>query len=123
MNSKTLIKDWFQKWESGDFQDLPITESFKHTSPFGTIDGKEAYLELVLNNKEKFLGYTFQIHDALYGNDHACVRYTGFQKNFSLDVSEWYYFKDGLIDEIIAYYHIGEIREDRTIENYSKPEV
>ena len=36
----------------------------------------------------------------------------------NLDVSEWYYILDGLIDEIIAYYHIGDIRDDRQIEDY-----
>ena len=35
--------------------------------------------------------------------------------DFKLDVSEWYYFKNKLIDKIIAYYHIGELREDRKL--------
>lgn len=118
MDSESIINNWFQKWETGDFMNLPVTESFKHTSPFGTINGKKAYLDLVKKNLNKFLGYHFDIHDALYGDDHACVRYTGVQEDFSLDVSEWYYFKDGLIDEIIAYYHIGEIQENRKIDDY-----
>jgi len=33
--------------------------------------------------------------------------------DFRLAVSEGYYTKDGLIRKIIAYYPIGEIREDR----------
>ena len=107
MKTEALVEQWFNKWEAGDFLDLPITENFKHTSPFGTIDGKKAYLDLVQENKDKFLGYRFEIHDALYGKDNACVRYTGVQGDFTLDVSEWYYARDGLIEEIIAYYHIG----------------
>lgn len=118
MDAKDLIENWFFKWEKGDFLNLPVSDSFKHTSPFGTIEGKQVYLDLVQGNKEKFLGYSFQIHDAMYADDHACVRYTGVQGDFTLDVSEWYYIKDGLIDEIIAYYHIGEIKEDRKIDDY-----
>ncbi len=118
MNPKSLVETWFAKWNTGNFMELPITDSFKHTSPFGTINGKDAYLEIVQKNKDKFLGYHFDIHDSIYGNNHACVRYTGIQNDFSLDVSEWYYIKDGLIDEIIAYYHIGEIQDDRKIEDY-----
>ncbi len=115
MDSQNLIKQWFQKWENGDFTNLPISDSFKHTSPFGTITGKAEYLQLVEANKDKFLGYGFTIHDELYDIDRACVRYTALQEDFKLEVSEWYFFKNNLIEEIVAYYHIGEIREDRQL--------
>ena len=115
MNAETLVKKWFDKWEKGDFLDLPVPDNFKHTSPFGTINGKKQYISLVEENKDKFLGYRFEIHDGIYGNDKACVRYTATQGDFILDVSEWYYIKGDLIEEIVAYYHIGEIREDREL--------
>ncbi|MBW2938240.1 nuclear transport factor 2 family protein [Aureisphaera sp. CAU 1614] len=111
-----LIQQWFALWERGDFLSLPISDDFVHTSPFGTITGKKAYLDLVQNNKDKFLGYTFTLHDAIYGKHHGCVRYTAKQgDSFSLDVSEWYYSKDNLIQKIVAYYHIGDIREERKL--------
>jgi hypothetical protein len=112
---KELVQKWFIKWKEGDFLDFPISENFRHTSPFGTISGKKEYIKLVEENKDKFLGYTFEIHDEIYEKDRACVRYTAKQEDFSLDVSEWYYPKDDLIEEIIAYYHIGEIREERKL--------
>jgi len=117
MNLKALVKEWFEKWEAGDFQDLPIAENFKHTSPFGTINGKKEYIDLVEANKDKFLGYRFEIHDEIYDERKGCVRYTAIQGDFHLDVSEWYYAKNDLIEEIVAYYHIGEIREDRELSN------
>ena len=117
MKSKNLVKEWFAIWKAGDFHSLPISNNFKHTSPFGTIDGKAEYIKLVEANQEKFLGYNFDIHDEIYETDKACVRYTAVQGDFSLDVSEWYYFRDDLIEEIIAYYHIGEIRDDRKLDN------
>lgn len=115
MNAQTLINDWFDKWKKGDFTNLPVTNNFQHTSPFGTITGKQDYINLVEQNKDKFLGYSFEIHDTIYGNDKACVRYTAIQGDFNLDVSEWYYLKDDLIEKIVAYYHIGDIREDRKL--------
>ncbi len=116
MQSERLVKEWFSKWRQGDYMDLPLHVDFKHTSPFGTISGKSAYLALIADNKEKFLGYAFDLHDAIYETDRACVRYTARQgKEFRLYVSEWYYFKDNLIGEIIAYYHIGEIQEGRKL--------
>lgn len=118
MDLKDLVKIWFEKWENGDYLNLPISENFKHTSPFGTIDGKQTYLDLVKENEDKFLGQTFDLHDTIYEKNKACVRYTAKQgKDFSLDVSEWYYVKDNLIEEIIAYYHIGEIRQERQLKN------
>ena len=116
MQTKGLIEKWFLKWDQGDFNNLPISDNFKHTSPFGIIKGKAAYLALVEDNKDKFLGYTFSIHDGLYEDDKACVRYTAKQgDHFKLDVSEWYYVKNGLIEEIMAYYHIGEVRDERKL--------
>lgn len=117
MNTEQLVNDWFEKWNTGDYMNLPVTADFQHTSPFGTIKGRDAYLELVKQNEDKFLGYRFQIHDQICSEHSGCVRYTATQgEDFKLDVSEWYYIKDGLIKEIIAYYHIGEIREERELE-------
>ena len=115
MKSAILVREWFDKWINGDFYNLPVSDNFQHTSPFGTIDGKEEYLKIVDANKGNFLGYTFEIHDGIYENEKACVRYTAIQGEFKLDVSEWYYIKDDLIEKIIAYYHIGEIREERKL--------
>ena len=35
--------------------------------------------------------------------------------DFKLEVSEWHYISNNLIRQIIAYYHIGEIREERKL--------
>ena len=118
MELKGLAKKWFNKWEEGDFHHLPISENFMHTSPFGTINGKKEYLSLVEANQDKFLGYRFEIRDEIYDKDKACVRYTAIQGDFTLDVSEWYFAKNDLIEEIVAYYHIGEIRDDRKLSNH-----
>ena len=79
MDIRQLVKTWFDKWEEGDFLNLPVAEHFEHTSPFGTISGKQAYLDLVKANEDKFLGYRFEIHDAIYDGQKACIRYTAIQ--------------------------------------------
>lgn len=113
---KDIVNKWFSCWEGGNYNQIPISDDFIHTSPFGTINGKQKYLDLIRENEDKFLGYKFTIHDAIYENDRACVRYTASQgENFSLDVSEWYYIKDNLIFKIVSYYHIGDISEERKL--------
>ena len=116
MKIRELVQSWFDKWESGDFPNLPIAEDFQHTSPYGVISGKDAYLDLVKANLDKFLGHQFMIHDQIFEDHRACIRYTALKEDFRLEVSEWHYEKNGLIQEIVAYYNIeGEISEARKL--------
>lgn len=115
--SNQLIHQWFSLWESGDFHALPLTDNFAHTSPYGTIEGKAAYMDLVEANKAQFLGNRFEIHEVLTDGNKACARYTMHALSFSMEVSEWFYFEGDLIREIVSYYNIeGEISEDRKLE-------
>lgn len=115
MDPKSLVKRWFEIWAEENFEDLPITDNFQHSSLFGVIKGKKEYIGLVEANREKFLGYQFIIRDQLYSKNSACVRYKAKQGDFNLDVSEWYYFENKLIKEVYAYYHIGEVRDNRKL--------
>lgn len=110
VDSKLIVQKWFKTWESGDYLNLPISDNFKHTSPYGTIKGKKEYLNLVQSNKEKFLDHQFQILDGIYEENKACLRYLAIQGDFRLEVSEWYYILKGEIVEIVAYYNIEEER-------------
>ena len=104
-----LIRNWFTIWENGEFENLQLTQTFTHTSPYGVIEGKEAYLNMVRANKEAFLGNTFVIIDQVIDKDKACVRYSLNNADFSMDVAEWFYIKDNLIDAIVSYYNVGKV--------------
>ena len=49
--TKELVEKWFSSWQSEKYKEIPITDDFKHTSPFGTIDGKQAYFDLIKENE------------------------------------------------------------------------
>ena len=116
MEIQELVKRWFKAWDDGTYRAIPVAEDFKHTSPYGTIDGKGPYLSLVEANKDKFLGNRIDMHDEIYGVNKACVRYTITNKAFTMNVSEWLYAQDGLIREIVSYYNIdGDISEERKL--------
>lgn len=118
MDIQALVQTWFEKWETGDYLEIPVADNFKHTSPYGTIEGKKAYLKIVEANKDKFLDNHIEIKDEIYEDDRACVRYTITQGDFTMEVSEWLYKEDEQIKEIISYYNIkGEISEDRKLSN------
>lgn len=107
---KKLVHRWFDVWRKGNFQDIPVTDDFKHTSPYGTIEGKKEYLEVVEANREKFLGHTFEIHDEIYAEKEGCIRYTARKDDFFLEVTEWHFASEDGISEIVAYYNIEEKR-------------
>lgn len=116
MDTQTLVQQWFSVWTDGDFENIPVAEDFSHTSPYGTVEGRATYLELVVANQDKFLGNVFEIHDEIYAEDRAAVRYTLTNDQFSMDVSEWFYVEAGKIKSIVAYYNIpGEISATRKL--------
>ena len=118
MRVQEIVTKWFEIWENGNFEDIPVCDQFKHTSPYGTIEGKEEYLNLVTANRDKFLGHKFIIHDELFGDNKGCIHYTAVQGDFRLDVSEWHYIEGNCIKEIVAHYNIeGEISEERKLKN------
>lgn len=67
---------------------------------------KKQYISLVEATKDKFLGHRFEIHEEIYDEDKACVWYTAIKDDFNLDVSEWHFTKDGIIEKIVAYNNI-----------------
>lgn len=105
---KTLVNKWFKCWENGTYQDIPVTDTFRHYSPYGLIEGRTGYLDLVESNKDMFLENRIERLDELYENDRSCIRYRIINPDFEMEVSEWIYAEDGLIAEIHAYYHVGE---------------
>lgn len=109
MDLKELVNEWFTKWESGDFPNIPIEEDFQHISPFGTIDGKKAYLDMVEANRDAFLGGKFKRHDEIYSGDRACVRYTMHSGSNEMEVSEWFFMGDQKIRQIVSYYNVGKV--------------
>ena len=114
--TQALVTEWFNIWDRGDFENLPLTEDFTHSSPYGTISGKANYLALVEPNKDKFLGNRIELQDEMYGDRRAAVRYMIHNPAFSMEVSEWLYTRDGLISRVHAYYNIeNEISESRKL--------
>ena len=110
MNTQQIVEQWFEIWEKGNFEQLPISEAFIHQSPYGIISGKEAYLNLVRENREQFLNHVFNIQDVIVNEAVAAVRYVAIQGDFELEVSEWHFVQDGLIYKVVAYYNIEETR-------------
>ncbi|MDX1378896.1 MAG: nuclear transport factor 2 family protein [Anaerolineales bacterium] len=104
--NKTLADLWFDAFREKDISILEgnLAEDFTHTSPYGTIKGKEAYLDLVRENPEAFFSPVIEILDVIESGNSFAVRYL-VNENPACDCI---YIQEDQISEIYSYYHVGE---------------
>lgn len=103
MNRK-VVDAWLDAFREKDISKLELTEDFVHTSPFGVIRGRKAYLDMVSENPEAFFSPVLKTLDVIEGDDKFAVRYL-VNKNPACDCI---YVRDGQISEIYSYYHVGK---------------
>ena len=104
-----VVTKWLSCWETGNIEELPIVDDFCHTSPFGTIESKQRYLEIVGKNKADFLGNTLTVINQIAQGNKVCVQFEQKNSNTGLEmvVCEWYTLEGNLIKEIRSFYNVG----------------
>ena len=104
--SKQLAETWFEAFREKDIDKLErtLTEDFVHSSPFGEIQPRQAYLDLVSANPQAFFSPVIEVQDMIADGDKIAVRYL-VNKNPACDCI---YVRDGQIAKIYSYYHYGE---------------
>lgn len=105
------VKKWFSCWNSGDIDNLPLTDDFRHTSPFGVIETRRRYLEIVNRNKQAFLGNKLTVIKYIADGNNACVHFRQTREDdpeFEMDVCEWYVVDGERISQIESFYNIGD---------------
>lgn len=104
-----IVQKWINCWRTGNIEDLPITDDFCHTSPFGVIDSKAKYLDIVGKNKKDFLGNQLIVLKQIQQGNSVCVQFEQKNANTGLDmmVCEWYELQDNKIKAIRSFYNIG----------------
>lgn len=101
-----LAEAWFGAFRDKDIDKLEqiLAEEFVHSSPFGEIKSRQAYLDLVRAYSESFFSPVTEILDQFDCGDKVAVRYL-VNKNPACDCI---YIQDGKITEIFSYYHYGK---------------
>ena len=103
------VASWFRCWETGELDELPISDNFSHSSPFGLIEGKQRYLEIVNKNRNDFLGNTLTVLKEINEANKVCVQFKQENNNTGLEmvVCEWYEIENNTILSIQSFYNIG----------------
>jgi ketosteroid isomerase-like protein len=104
MVSKELVDSWFDAFRERDISKLELAEDFVHTSPYGEIKGRDAYLDLVRENSEAFFSPTVEIIDVIDGGDRFAARYL-VNGNPACDCIYVNYVQSS---RIYSYYVVGE---------------
>lgn len=102
--NRELVDAWFGAFRDKDIAKLKLAEDFVHTSPYGEVRGRKAYLDLIRENPDAFFSPTIEILDVIEGGDRFAVRYL-VDGNPACDCI---YVRDGQISKIYAYYHVGK---------------
>jgi ketosteroid isomerase-like protein len=102
--SRNVVNAWFDAFREKDISKLKLAEDFVHSSPFGEIKGRKAYLDMVRENEESFFSPKLEILDMFEDGDKFAVRYL-VNGNPAFDCI---YVGDGQISKIYSYYHVGE---------------
>lgn len=102
-DAKKLARGWIEVWGRDDPSTLPLADDFVHVSPFGKIEGREKYLELV-RPMAKGNVTSLTIQDVIADGDRACVSYLMDTPNGTVACCDWVLVADGRITSVRSYY-------------------
>jgi|GEM_PF-1793971 len=99
-----LSRQWITIWNDGDPADLPLADDFQHTSPYGHIEGRDRYLEVVgPMAKENVSRLT--IEDVLVSGHQSVIRYQNrLASGKTMYACDWLTFKNGKLARVRSYY-------------------
>ncbi len=116
---RALASAWYQSWLDRDMDRLReiLAEGFVHTSPFGTLEGREHYLEVVEPMSRDSV-VDLEIHEMLEGPGVVVVRFTNHTPKGDMPTCEWIRCDGGRIVAIESYYDSRPARESLDRDSY-----
>jgi len=111
--AKKLAREWIEVWGRDDPSVLPLAENFVHVSPFGRIEGRDRYLEVVRPLAEANVA-ALQVQDVLAEGNRACVAFSMDTPNGPVACCDWVVVEQGRILSVHSYY------DSRNLPHYQK---
>ena len=111
-----LTREWILVWTEGDPRTLPLAQDFEHISPYGRIQGRDHYLDLVIPAAKENVG-RLTIRDVIASADQGVVRYVmESPSGETMEACDWLWFRAGKLIRVHAYYERPRASADATLE-------
>lgn len=107
-NAKQLARQWIEIWDKGDPMTLPLADDFVHMSPFGKLEGREKYLDVIRPMAAQNV-VSLHIQDVIGEDDQACVTFTMDTPHGPVPCCDWVTVAGGKILSVNSYYDSREI--------------
>lgn len=99
-----LTRRWITVWTDGDPFAFPLAADFEHTSPYGTIRGRDRYLETVVPAAKANV-MTLTVESVIVSGDEGAVRYRMEGPSGGVtEACDWLRFERGALARVWSYY-------------------
>lgn len=107
-----LARGWIEAWIRMDLDWLRerLATDFVHTSPFGRLEGRDAYLETV-EPMARASVMSLVILDVIADGDRAVVRFENRTPHGVVETCDWVRVEDDRLQEIRSFYDPTPIRD------------
>ena len=101
--AKRLARQWIEIWGSGDPLALPLANDFVHVSPFGRLEGRDNYLDVVRPMAKENVA-ALEVQEVIGEGDTACVAFTMETPNGPVPCCDWVVVEGDRIRSVHSYY-------------------
>ncbi len=110
--SRDLAVGWIEAWMRMDLAWLRrhLAPDFVHNSPFGRLEGRDAYLAAV-EPMARTTVQALRILDVVASGDQAVIRFENHTPGGVVESCDWLWTEGDLIREISSYYDPARVRE------------
>ena len=108
-NAERLARAWIQGWIDGDPDGIPLSDDFVHTSPFGTIEGREIYLEKIKPASDANVA-RLAILKTMGAEDGAVIRFDMETPHGTIPCVDWVTVDGDMITAVHSFYDATLLR-------------
>jgi len=108
-DAERLARAWIQGWIDGKPDDIPLAENFTHSSPFGTVSGRQKYLDWVKPLAEKNV-QELSIVKTLGDDTEAVIWFEMTGPEGPVPSVDWIHTENGEITAIHSFYDASSVK-------------
>lgn len=102
-SAQELARLWIDCWNKGRPDAIPLADGFTHTSPFGRVEGRDAYLAWVKPLAAENVA-DLTIRRIMGAGDQAAIHFVMQTPSGPVECCDWVTVKAGEITEIHSFY-------------------